>query len=392
MEVKEQCKETELGTLPVDWNVKSIGDISTIDSDNLGSGTSPSYAFKYVSLENVEKGKLNGYSDQVFISAPSRARRRVKKNDILVSTVRPNLQSHLFVKDTISDLICSTGFSVVRCAPNLAYPNYVYFHLFAGSICKQIESLLSGSNYPSINSKDVRALRIPIPKEITEQEAIAGALSDIEALTLSLEKLIAKKRDIKTGTMQLLLTEKKRLHGFTGKWVEKKLGEVVGKITTGKLDANTMEENGKYRFYTCAKDYYFINEFAFDTEALLVSGNGANVGYIHYYKGKFNAYQRTYVLSDFLENIQFIKVFLDKNLQERIRVEVNAGNTPYITRDTLSEMTIMFPPTKEEQSVIAHVLGDMGAEIDQLEYKLNKYKMIKQGMMQQLLTGKTRLI
>ena len=66
-------------------------------------------------------------------------------------------------------------------------------------------------------------------------------------------------------------------------------------MTTGKLDANAMVENGKYRFYTCAKDYYKINEYAFDTDALLISGNGANVGYIHHYEGKFNAYQRTYV-------------------------------------------------------------------------------------------------
>ena len=79
-----------------------------------------------------------------------------------------------------------------------------------------------------------------------------------------------------------------------------------------------MVENGQYRFYTCAKDYYYIDKYAFDTEALLISGNGAYVGYIHYYKGKFNAYQRTYVLDQFTENIQYIKVYLDEFLSKRI--------------------------------------------------------------------------
>jgi type I restriction enzyme S subunit len=153
-----------------------------------------------------------------------------------------------------------------------------------------------------------------------------------------------------------------------------------------------MVENGEYRFYTCAKEYYWIDRYAFDTEALLVSGNGANVGYIHHYRGKFNAYQRTYVLFDFLDDILFIKLFMDRNLQNRIRTEVNAGNTPYIKMDTLAEMEIKIPPTKAEQAAIAKILSDMDAEIEQLEQKLDKYRMIKQGMMQQLLTGKIRLL
>lgn len=174
-------------------------------------------------------------------------------------------------------------------------------------------------------------------------------------------------------------------------WDVKNLGDVCEKITTGKLNANAMVEGGEYRFYTCAKDYYRINRYAFDTEALLVSGNGANVGYVHYYKGKFNAYQRTYVLSDFQADIQYIKLFLDRNLQERIRVEVNAGNTPYITMGTLTEMQLAVPPVKAEQIAIATVLSDADALITKLEKLIEKKKNIKKGAMQELLTGKCRL-
>lgn len=174
-------------------------------------------------------------------------------------------------------------------------------------------------------------------------------------------------------------------------WDVKYLGALCGKITTGKLNANAMVEGGEYRFYTCAEEYYQINKYAFDTEALLISGNGANVGYIHYYKGKFNAYQRTYVLSDFSADVQYIKLFLDRNLKERIRVEVNAGNTPYITMGTLAEMRLAIPQTEKEQSAIATALSDADTLIAKLEALIEKKKNIKQGVMQELLTGKRRL-
>ena len=174
-------------------------------------------------------------------------------------------------------------------------------------------------------------------------------------------------------------------------WDVKKIGEICGKVTTGKLNANAMSENGEYPFFTCAEGHYWIDKYAFDNEALLVSGNGANVGYIHHYKGKFNAYQRTYVLTEFTDEIIFIKLYMDRNLQERIRTEVNAGNTPYIKMGTLTEMNIAVPKNREEQIAIAFVLLEMSALISSLEKLIAKKRAIKQGEMQELLTGKRRL-
>jgi type I restriction enzyme S subunit len=249
-----------------------------------------------------------------------------------------------------------------------------------------------GSAQQVINLKDINKLVVLLPKEKSEQIAIAAALSDVDDLLNSLDALIAKKRLIKQGAMLELLTGKKRLPGFSGEWKVMNLGDICGKITTGKLDANAMREDGEYRFYTCAKEYYQIDNYAFDTEALLVSGNGANVGYIHYYKGKFNAYQRTYVLFDFSEDIFFVKLIMDQYLQQRIKVEVNAGNTPYIKMDTLAGMEIHLPSTKSEQIAIAEILSDMDAEISALEQKREKTRLLKQGMMQELLTGRIRLV
>ena len=151
----------------------------------------------------------------------------------------------------------------------------------------------------------------------------------------------------------------------------RKLGEIC-QIATGKLNVNKQSENGKYPFFTCAKEVYRINTFAFDTEALLISGNG-NVGYIHYYKGKFNAYQRTYVLSDFSENIFFIKYVLEAGLKKRIEEGLMLGSVPYIKLETLSGflVPILPPPVQEEIVRILDTFTALEAELEkQLEAEL----------------------
>jgi len=125
----------------------------------------------------------------------------------------------------------------------------------------------------------------------------------------------------------------------------------ICKITTGKLDANAMEEDGIYPFFTCAEEPFTINKYAFDTEALLVSGNGANVGYVNYCNGKFNAYQRTYVLYDFSVDIHYVRYYMDAFLKQRIDQEKNIGNTPYIVLPTLADMKICIPSPTRQQDI-----------------------------------------
>mgnify|MGYP004560996909 CR=1 FL=1 len=181
-----------------------------------------------------------------------------------------------------------------------------------------------------------------------------------------------------------------RFAEFTDKWQEMRLGDIC-EITTGSLNANAMVESGKFAFFTCAREVYAIDNYAFDTEALLVSGNGANVGYIHYYKGKFNAYQRTYVLDKFSCDILFVKFFLDKYLKKRIAQEKNEGNTPYIVLSTLQDMKIVLPNSLAEQKKIAQVLSACDKEIELLKSKFQCLKTQKKGLMQRLLNGEVRV-
>ncbi len=192
------------------WEVKRLGDVADTDPENLGSDTRPHFTFNYIALEDVDVGTLRSYSEQVFCTAPSRARRRLRKGDILVSTVRPSLMSHMLFNADGDNWVCSTGFCVVRCREGVSYPGYLYFHMFAERVARQIEALLTGSNYPAINGGDVRALQIPIP-EYKEQTAIAAILSDMDAEIAALEAKLAKTRQLKQGMMQELLTGRIRL-------------------------------------------------------------------------------------------------------------------------------------------------------------------------------------
>ncbi|MDN7132092.1 restriction endonuclease subunit S [Halomonas sp. MC140] len=203
-------KQSELGEIPEDWEVAQIKDIGTVDPENLSSTTPPDYEFYYVSLEQVEVGKLSETIRCTFLSAPSRARRILRQGDILVSTVRPNLMSHFFIKEQVKDLICSTGFSVIRKITDKLFPNYLYQHLFSSVINNQIDMLITGSNYPAINSTDVNNLKIQLGS-VEEQTAIATILSDMDEDIQTLEQRLGKTRQLKQGMMQELLTGKTRL-------------------------------------------------------------------------------------------------------------------------------------------------------------------------------------
>jgi type I restriction enzyme S subunit len=363
-------KQTDIGIIPEDWKVKELDSVlkfgSGQDYKHLSKGSIPVYGTGGVMTfvnnylydgESVGIGRKGTIDKPVFLSGKFW---------------------------TVDTLFFTHSFLGVL--PKLIYYNFLMIPW---------KEYNEASGVPSLNKNTLGKIKIPLPPTLKEQEAIAKVLTGTDNLIQALENVIAKKKAIKKGAMQQLLTPPnkvgKRFYVFSGECVEKCLGRFC-EITTVKLDANSMVKEGIYRFYTCAKRFYHINNYAFDTEALLISGNGANVGYIHYYKGKFNAYQRTYVLTGFEENIFFIKHYLDRNLKLRIDSEKNEGNTPYIVLGTLVDMFLYIPATNEEQEAIATVLSDMDKEIEALEVKKEKYLQLKKGLAQELLTGKTRLV
>ena len=144
----------------------------------------------------------------------------------------------------------------------------------------------------------------------------------------------------------------KLLDGAEVEW--KPLKKVCNFISTGKLNANAMDENGIYPFFTCNEKPYKINNYAFDMEAILISGNGSQVGHLNYFKGKFNAYQRTYVIGEFSTDtlVMYLYHYLNFKLRDYITINSKKGSVPYITLPMLEKFEIPIPPLSVQTEIV----------------------------------------
>ena len=201
----------------------------------------------------------------------------------------------------------------------------------------------TGLGAGKLDTSDLLSMIVYIPA-MKEQDKVARLLSLFDERIATQSKIIDKLQSLIKGIAQHSIRE------LINGWDHVRLGDIC-KITTGKLDANAQVENGQYPFFTCAERPFNIDSYAFDTEALLISGNGANLGYINYYKGKFNAYQRTYVLDHFSVNIQYVKWALKVLLPQRIAIEKSSSNTPYIVLSTLADLKIPIPNNSKQNHI-----------------------------------------
>lgn len=269
--------------------------------------------------------------------------------------------------------------------------------------------LNTGTAQPKLNKQTCLKIKIIKPPK-PEQTAIATALSDTDALITELEKLLAKKQAIKTATMQQLLTGKTRLPEFAHRadgtpkgslktewgdipedWEVVALGDVAF-IKTGSKNNQDKQENGQYPFFVRSATIEKINSYSYDCEAILIPGEGGIGNIFHYINGKFDAHQRVYVIRDFKNVIgKFVFYSLKQNfgkhaLENTVKATVDSLRLP-----TFQRFNFAIPKSTTEQTAIAQILGDMDSEITALQVQIEKLREIKQGMMQNLLTGKIRL-
>lgn len=399
--VKQGYKETEIGIIPEAWRTCSIecdfdyipNNTYSRDCMNDSSGFVHNIHYgdvliKYGFVLDCESEKIPFINSSISVNTTNRL---IQSGDVIIAdTAEDETVGKAIEVVNVGNMRIVSGLHTyfLRAHADLFAPRYLGYFINSTVYHNQLLPHIVGTKVSSISKKGLNetvVLRPPLP----EQRRIAEALSDVDSLIESLEKLIDKKKAIKQGAMQELLTGKKRLPGFTGEWVEKKLGKLCS-ITTGKKDVNEGSKNGRYPFFTCSKNISKSNTYSFDAEALLIAGNG-DVGITHYYNGKFEAYQRTYIITDYIDYFPFLKCYIDFALIDSLNKEKVGSTIPYIVMSQLENFTILFPPTKAEQIAIANVLFDMDSEIAELEQKLSKYRNIKTGMMQTLLTGKIRL-
>lgn len=268
---------------------------------------------------------------------------------------------------------------------NTTFFNYLYN---TRSVLEQVLARAVGTtSVAAIYPRDIKSINYYIP-HADEQHKIGTLFKTLDDTIAFQQRKLEKMKSMKSAYLSEMFPAegerkpKRRFPGFTDDWEQRELGNYVS-ITTGKLDANAMKEDGEYDFFTSGIQKYKIDVPAFEGPAITIAGNGATVGYMHYADGMFNAYQRTYVLTDFLVDRHFIFQMIGRTLPKKISQEARTGNIPYIVMDMLSELKVSLPSIKE-QTKIGVFFYNLDQTIAFQQQKLEKLQNIKKAYLNEM--------
>ncbi len=411
MEVKSgDCppgyKQTEVGVIPEEWEIKPLFSLSTEIGDGIHS--TPNYIksseFYFVNGNNLVNDRISITDSTMCVSESE------------YKTLRKNLTDRtllLSINGTIGNLAFYNGEQVVL-GKSAAYINvaktgsrtFISYCLKNRPTSLFFENELTGTTIRNLSLQSLRNTPVPLPPTIEEQRAIAGALSDVDALIGALDQLIAKKLNLKQAAMQQLLTGQKRLPSFHGEWGVKRLGDVFS-ISAGKSKSAYVVIGGRYWVVDMgsvsrdgrlivSKGTNYQGDFLKAGDLVMPKddiGGGNIIGKVGYIDA-----DDTYVLGDHVyclranvgDPLFLCYVINGHKTNNALRKKVIGSAQLGLGRKSVEEQEIPFPlPT--EQTAIAEVLSDMDAELAALTQRRDKTRAIKQGMMQELLTGRVRL-
>jgi type I restriction enzyme S subunit len=394
-----KMQHTDIGLIPVDWQVVELGEIG---KNIIGLTYSPNDVKEYGQLvlrsSNIQNNKL-AFFNNVFVRMDLPDRVIVKENDILIC-VRNGSKDLIGKCALIDKKTEGSAFGAFMSIYRTQYSKFIFHQFQSNIIQKQIDEVM-GATINQLTNKDLSRFQIPLPP-LSEQEAIARALSDCDLWVESLEQVVAKKRLIKQGAIQELLTPKED-------WEVKKLGDIAD-VRDGTHQTPTYVETG-IPFYSVEsvtkndfKNTKFITEgahkiltktFRIERGDILMTRIGS-IGdcklvdwevnasfYVSLALLKIKKEVSSSYICHFSKSNFFLKEADLNSLQSAIPKKINLG--------PISNIKILLPPLSE-QTRIAKILSDMDEEIEALEQKLKKAGQIKQGMMQELLTGRVRLV
>lgn len=414
-------KMTELGPIPKDWEVKRLGELLEFkngyntDASNFGKGvpfasvldalsdrpaTSKSILGRVVATRKAEDEFSLTYGDLIFTRS-SETLEDVGRSNVYVD----RCQGAIF------------GGFVIRGRPIFKFDSvFLNYLLKDGAHRIRVYSQGAGAQHYNIGQTGLGRVTVTLPP-LPEQRKIAAALSDVDEMIAALERLIEKKRKIKTGAMQRLLTGKTRLPGFKGAWVEKRLGE-VGETYNG-IGGKTKDDFGKgparYITFLNVLTNPVLDETLFEPVNVLPADgqNRAKKGDLFFNTSSetpeevgicsmlatdqaelyLNSFCFGFRLFDDNVSPLFLSYYFRSADGRLLMTTLAQGSTRYnLSKESFKEACIVIPPSLAEQKAIAKVLGDMDEEIAALEAELAKTRQLKQGMMQELLTGKVRLV
>jgi type I restriction enzyme S subunit len=399
-------------TTPNGWSITRIGEVAKINSHKLSSNSDPDHEYYYIDLSAVDKGTITMPQErQRFIDLPSRARRVLHKNDVIMATVRPNLLGFAFYDHEPKDVLCSTGFALLS-PKNPSDSHFIYHSLYSDLTLRQLHGLVTGSNYPAINASEVKRLKLMWPTSPAERQRIGTILDAWDQAITFINQRIRVSQQRKKGLLQRLLTGRARFPEFDGdEWETDKLTNVSTRIRR----KNTKETPN---ILSITADVGF--EHQIDKFGRVIAGkNISNYtllkrGEFAYNKGNSLSYPQgcIYLLEEYDEaavpNVYycfrldsarlyapFYKYYfesgaLNAQLMRVINTGVRNDGLLNLHADDFFDCRISIPPIAEQHR-IATIFRACDREIKLLEQKRDALQRQKKGLMQRLLTGRVRV-
>ena len=424
MEVKHGYKNPEVGELPQDWRAERLNRIVRAEAPIcygiLMPGEHQHQGVPVIRVKDILEGRIE--ESRLLHTHPSideaYKRSRLFEGDILI-TIRGTTGRTALVTNNLNGANITQDTARLRINSDISN-HFVYYALQSHTVQQQVVLHTIGQAVKGINICDVRNLLVPLPAGAFEQRAIATALSDVDALLGALERLITKKRDLKQAAMQQLLTGKRRLPGFSGEWEGKPLASEIADLEAG-ISVNSVEDvhsglelpailktsavsNGTFipseSKAITPRDLGRVKLSARANSVIISRMNTIDLvgecGYVpedypnlyvpdRLWMTRFNASSRV--------SAKWLAFVLSTPMSRQLLRSIatgTSGSMKNIAKGQFLGLEFAFPHP-EEQKVIAGVLTDMDAELTALEQRLAKTRDIKQGMMQELLTGRTRL-
>jgi type I restriction enzyme, S subunit len=397
VELKPGYKQIEVGVVPDSWKEMALADVCWFQE---GPGVR-THQFTVVGVKllngtNITNGRIDLDTTTRYISNDEAygAYRHflVNEGDILLATsgitIEKLNEKVAFVGADSLPLCMNTSTVRFRPLKGRLLDRYLYFFLQSDSFRDQIGRQATGSAQLNFGPSHLNRVTIPIPQDIREQMAIAAALNDVDALITALDQLIAKKRDLKQAAMQQLLTGQLRLPGFHGEWEVRKLADIAP-LQRGFDLPNSALHQGRYP--VVYSNGVLNRHSVYMAKAPgVVTGRSGTIGKVTYVEEDYWPHNTSLWVTNFKDNFPKFIYYLYVNI--RLERFGTGSGVPTLNRNDVHAYQVAIPSTRKEQIAIAAVLSDMDAELEALEQRRDKTRSLKQGMMQELLTGRTRLV
>jgi type I restriction enzyme S subunit len=415
-QASEERKETPIGDLPTDWGVEWLKDVVEINPDGFSEDNWPSETFEYISLSEASDGEIEGSKTTRLEDAPSRAQRTVQQGDVLIGTVRPKQRSHGFVSAEHAGKICSSGFAVLRTERRLN-AQYLLQEILSNRFFSQMEAYVAGSGYPAVKISDIKKHRVSVPP-LPEQRKVATVLYTVDQAIEKTEELVAQSQRVKQGLTQSLLKEgaknermvetDSRFGLLPESWELsslKEIGEIAGRTAPEKDDTEcwggdipwaTPSELTSLEGPTISDTEEHLTELALEKvssnllppQSVLLTTRATigacavntvemttNQGFKSLIPGErvdtWYAYYRLVYESDYLASLSKGSTFSE------------------VGKDTVENFVIPVPPI-DEQREIGEKLRSVDEQILSYKQNITQLQRLKQGLMQDLLSGTIR--